>query len=657
MGENHIIVDGVLLDDNNTQFFYAAKMVLETESPIIYLTGKAGTGKTTFLKYICQCYTQNLVVLAPTGIAAVNAGGQTIHSFFKLGFSPYLPEDAKLQKETIYDTFKYRKDKVEIIKKLSLIIIDEISMVRCDILDAINKILQTYRKQPNKPFGGVRMLLIGDTFQLPPITKSNEWNILKEHYRSPYFFNSKVYENSKPFYIQLEIPYRQTELEFLSILDKIRINNISESDLNQLNSRVLSIKNKTSLEEEPILLAPINYTVDKHNTEKFEQLTTDIINFPAIIQGDFPSSSYPVEKDLRLRIGAQVMIVKNYWNSKTGNFEYYNGNIGIIQNIENDQIQIGLKDKRVRVEKTTWENLEYHLIEKNNGEKSIEKITKGTFTQFPIKLAWAITINKSQGLTFDSLNADLSGCFNYGQVYVALSRCKRLNGLYLQTPITKDAIKTDPRILEFAETQTPQTLIIKEIEKSKADNLYKQCRYEFEEGNISEALKTLENAVKVRDDRDTPLFHKYLNIILYKSKHYKQQALTFHEENKKLQEKLNTLMADKQNMIIAQDYTCKEFENQILTLKNKNNFLNHQLQEIKDKLKTNELETVNLKNNLQTQILIFEQQTNMKDQKIATLIEEKIKCANYWEEKNKFLKTEIERLNSITWWQKLRGKK
>lgn len=665
-------VSGIKLDPTNTTFFNAAKLVLETDKPLIYLTGKAGTGKTTFLKYIVSQYKENKIVLAPTGLAAVNAGGQTIHSFFKLDYSPHLPDDSKFQKTHIYDWLKYNQAKRDLINSLSLIIIDEISMVRCDILDAIDRILQVYRNN-NKPFGGVRMLLIGDTFQLAPIAKNPEWDILKEAYPNTYFFSSKAYEKSSPFYIQLDKPYRQTEKEFLSLLDKIRINAISNEELNDLNSKVTKGNNQV-IPKTSIILSPRNYSVDKYNYENFNRLNGEEHDFPAKIIGDFPVQQYPAEKDLKIKIGAQVMITKNNWDRHNNKFIYYNGNIGTVREIGNDKIKIELNDQNtVEVEKVTWENIEYKLIQED-GKRTIESTVKGTFTQFPLKLAWAVSIHKSQGMTFDSIYADLEECFGYGQVYVALSRCRHLNGLHLMSPIKRNAITTDPAVLAFAETQTPDTLLVQEIEKNKADKLYKQCREELKEGKVLKALETFNEAIGVRDDRDTPTFHKYCNTVLHSFKHYKELAASLHQKRKELQAKLNELdveLEDVKNKLNASQEELARTQGKLQTaITEKNNEhkdFSEQVATLNEKITSTQLayeQQISLKEQI---ISMKEQSIHLLNQKIEDqanlikkeeqMIENGLKQVKDLNAENQNLKTEIERLRNITWWQKLKGKK
>lgn len=683
-------------DIDNKAFFNASRIVLETEQPLMYLTGKAGTGKTTFLKYISINYDKNHVILAPTGLAAVNAGGQTIHSFFKLGFTPYLPDDNKLQKEHIKATFKYNQIKIDMIRNLSLIIIDEISMVRCDILDIIDLILRTYRKS-DKPFGGVRMLLIGDTFQLPPIAKSDEWNILQKFYATPYFFSSKVYENTEPIYIELNKHYRQTETEFLNLLDKIRINDLNEEDFKLLDLRVLPpVKNKYG--EEPILLAPTNYVVNMHNEKKFNELNTEVHTISASISGTYPEAMYPVDKDLQLRVGAQVMIVKNNWDKQTGTFEYYNGNIGVIHRIGHFTIEIKLDDRIVVVEKATWENSEYSLKEKEipidetatrfKKQLVVERVVKGTFEQYPIKLAWAISINKSQGMTFDRINADLSECFAFGQVYVALSRCRSLNGVYLQSAIPRTAIKTDPRVLTFAETQTPDTLVIEKIERGKADKLYKSCRLEVNKGNYLEALNLFEEAIKIRNDRDTEGFRRYISLLGKQAVHYKEQAYLFFKQRLEVQQKLNSIRTESLEKETSLNVLKEQSSLKLIEANANIASLNKQVDRLEEKLEEKDKEIMSSRVDMQAQKIVWErekeeqvhqlekakanynslateakaviktietmtQQLKESNETILQLKEQKEEQAV----KIKQLEVELARVKNLTWWQKLIGKK
>jgi len=325
-------IDNIELDETNVEFNYAAEFVKQTDK-LVYLTGKAGTGKTTFLKYLRETTTKNTVILAPTGVAAINAGGQTIHSFFQIKPSIYVPNDKRLRtrvdvydsdKSTVYDHFKYSKEQFEIIKGLELLIIDEISMVRCDLLDVVDRLLRVFRKREKEPFGGVQVILIGDTFQLPPIASFDQWEILKDYYKSPFFFSSKVILDKKPIYIELKKIYRQNEQEFIDLLNKVRINQVSTNELNLLNSKY----NPTftpNVNLNYITLATHNKIVESTNLTKLAELTTELKHFEANVLGTFPDNIMPTDRILQLKEGAQVMFIKNDRGKR-----YYNGTIAKI---------------------------------------------------------------------------------------------------------------------------------------------------------------------------------------------------------------------------------------------------------------------------------------------------------------------------------------
>lgn len=695
--------------DYSPEFSNAAKLVLETDKPLIYLTGKAGTGKTTFLKYIVSQYKENLVVLAPTGKAAVNAGGQTIHSFFKLDFNPHLPSDSIFSSANIYGRLKYNNNKRQLLENLSLIIIDEVSMVRCDVLDAIDKILRVFRKN-NVPFGGVRMLLIGDVFQLPPVA-SNVWNILKQEYDSPYFFASKAYKSCSSVYIELKKPYRQQEKEFLSLLDKIRVGNISEEELNAFNSKVVITNKKLEQNKDKpsIFLAPRTYMIDQYNDAEFSKLQSETHEFKAGIIGDFSDKSYPVDVNLKLKIGAQVMIMKNCWDSTTQSFVYYNGNIGIVKEIKAGSIVVELTDgdfagRIVEVEKAGWDNIEYRLVEKEEEQNGIKKITKtvetvvkGTFIQYPLKLAWAVSIHKSQGMTFDNIYADLSECFDYGQVYVALSRCRRLNGVHLLAPIKLDTIKIDSKVLDFANTETPSTLIVQEIEGSKADKLYKQCREELKNGLILEALATLEEAIQVRDDRDTPAFKKYCRVVHALFNHYKHLASSLqdkvgllkdqvnemestikekeqiHEDDALQMQNLQEQVADLKEQLLDANTLCESRNQKIEELKWVVGKKEEANKEKEQQIQDYRLQISDLDKQRSVAEVLHKGQMELKAQEISQLnkkVEEQVDALKHEKMMNESnalkireletdkmkLQMEIDRLNNMTWWQKLRNK-
>lgn len=439
------IIDGVILDNSNKEFYEAIQAVSEYDG-IIYLTGRAGTGKTTFLKYIKTVFKENTVILAPTGVAAMNAGGQTIHSFFHLPLSIFLPDDSRFKTKREYegqeifgDVFHFNDEQINIIKSLKLLIIDEVSMVRCDILDAIDKILRIVRKKKRKLFGGVKLLLIGDVFQLPPIIKNDEWEILNKFYKSPFFFDSTAIRKGGLKYIELVKIYRQSDSQFITLLNHIRTNNLSQEDFNALN---LKFDPCFKEDEQYITLSTHNAIVEKINYTKLAALNTPQVEYEAIISGDFPKPFWPTERILTLKVGAKVMFLKNDALGR-----YYNGSIGTVKELHENNIAIDIPNGNiVQLYMDKWENRVYSW---NKTRRSINEDVIGYFCQFPIKLAWAITVHKSQGLTFEKVIADISQSFSPGQVYVALSRCKSLDGLVLKTLIPRHAIKTDPRVIKF----------------------------------------------------------------------------------------------------------------------------------------------------------------------------------------------------------------
>ena len=415
--------DQFRLDESNAEFRYATEFVLHTNR-MLYLTGKAGTGKTTFLRLLKQITNKNMVVLAPTGVAAVNAGGQTIHSFFNIKPSVYVPGDKRLRvrvpaddpdKSVINDHFRYHRDKLEIIRGLELLVIDEISMVRCDLLDVIDRLLRVFRKREFTPFGGVQVVLIGDTFQLPPIVNHDDWNILGQFYKSPFFFSARVMQDQKPVYIELKKIYRQTDQDFIDLLNRIRINQLKDEDLRLLNSRYLHGFTPTE-EEDYIILATHNRMVEETNERRLREIDEPVFRFEAVGGGTFPEGSYPADSILKLKEGAQVMFLRNDRNRR-----YYNGKIGHVVEISDEGLFVELPEGDIiNVEREEWANIRYSWDSK---ESKVVEEAIGSFVQYPLKLAWAITVHKSQGLTFEKIIADLEEAFAPGQVYVALSRC------------------------------------------------------------------------------------------------------------------------------------------------------------------------------------------------------------------------------------------
>ena len=407
----------------------------------IFLTGKAGTGKTTFLRGLAANPTKRMVILAPTGVAAINAGGQTIHSFFQLEFGPQMPNSNVLQYQ------KMSAVKLKIIRSLELLVIDEISMVRADLLDAVDAVLRRVRRN-EKPFGGVQVLMIGDIHQLAPVAKEEEWALLRDYYKSVYFFDSHVLTKTPYCCIELDHIYRQEDKTFIDILNKVRNNRLDPESLAILNSHY-----HPDFEPDEdagyITLMTHNRQVDEINESKLNALKTKPLKFTAKVFGNFPETSYPTKSELELKIGAQVMFVKN---DPSPEKMYFNGKIGrIVSYDEESGLEVRCGDEVIEVKPVTWSNFEYRI---NEETKEIEEKEVGNFTQIPLKLAWAITIHKSQGLTFDKLILDASLAFAHGQVYVALSRCTSLGGLVLKAKLSQSGLFNDLTINQFV-TELP----------------------------------------------------------------------------------------------------------------------------------------------------------------------------------------------------------
>ncbi len=406
----------------------------------IFLTGKAGTGKTTFLHRVKKECIKRAVVVAPTGVAAINAKGMTIHSFFQLPFGPYLPG----QKNDPRQQRRFSKDKRNLIKSLDLLIIDEISMVRADLLDGIDEVLRRY-KNPTEPFGGVQLLMIGDLHQLPPVVKHEEWHLLKDHYSTAYFFGSLALQKTNPITIQLQHIYRQSDTTFINLLNKVRDNQIDQEVLEKLNSRFID-NFKPADDEGYITLTSHNNTANTINKEKLNSLPGKSFQFKAKIDGDFPPHTFPTDDKLEFKVGAQVLFIKNDISHEK---LYYNGKIGQITRIKPNEIYVKCPTDidEIKVTSVDWENVKYTL---NEGTKEVDEDVVGTFSQFPLKLAWAITIHKSQGLTFERVIIDAKSAFAHGQVYVALSRCTSFEGIVLRSQIAYSSVKTDSVVKNYS---------------------------------------------------------------------------------------------------------------------------------------------------------------------------------------------------------------
>ena len=519
------------LDTNNKEFQDALQLITHTRQSV-FLTGKAGTGKSTFLKYICNHTKKKYVVLAPTGIAAINAGGVTLHSFFRLPFRPMLPDDPDLSLShgRIFEFFKYPKEKRKIIAEVDLIIIDEISMVRADIIDCVDRILRVYSGNMRLPFGGKQLLFVGDVFQLEPVVPSDQKEILSLFYASPFFFSARVFKDINLVPIELQKVYRQTDSVFINILDRIRNNAARKQELDTLNGRYFPSFEPQN-EDMYITLATRRDQVDFINEKKLAELPGEEYVSVGKIEGDFPESSLPTQLNLSIKEQAQVIFIDNDYERR-----WVNGTIGMVSGIdENGNVYVLLESGVEHlVEPTSWRNYKYKYNEK---EKRIEEEIVGTFEQLPIRLAWAITVHKSQGLTFSRVVVDLTGgVFAGGQTYVALSRCTSLEGLVLKSKISSRDIFIRKEIVEFSQIFNNQALIEKSIKESEAELQYGRAAQGFRQGNMQEAVEAFAAAVSKRNELDNPMVQRLLRLKLQALNSQKAQIKALREELHSLRE-------------------------------------------------------------------------------------------------------------------------
>lgn len=487
---------------------------IENTGTHLFLTGKAGTGKTTFLRKLKRESPKRMVVIAPTGIAAINAGGVTIHSFFQIPFAPYVPESSFSTNGQATYHFRFGKEKINIIRSMDLLVIDEISMVRADLLDAVDEMLRRYRDR-HKPFGGVQLLMIGDLQQLAPVVKDEEWQMLKKYYDTPYFFSSRALKQTEYCTIELKTVYRQSDGAFLDLLNRIRENHCDPQVLEALNRRYLP-DFQPRKEEGYIRLVTHNYQAQRINNYELEQLPGRSYAFRATIDGKFPEYSYPTDELLELKKGAQVMFVKN---DSSGEHRYYNGMIGEVTDLSADSIEVRAKDSTAAflLQEEEWANAKYVLDEES---KEIVEDIEGTFRQFPLKLAWAITIHKSQGLTFERAIIDASSSFAHGQTYVALSRCKTLEGLVLSAPLSAKAVISDRAVDRFTEEARRN-----EPDEDRFHSLQRTYFHELLSGlfDFRPLEQSLQRYVRLIDEHLYKLYPKQLAA-------YKAEAERFHEK-------------------------------------------------------------------------------------------------------------------------------
>lgn len=507
---DHISVENIDVENSELQ---NALQIIQFTRRSLFLTGKAGTGKSTFLRYIAATTKKKHIILAPTGIAAINAGGSTLHSFFKLPFHPLLPNDSRYNARNIRDTLKYNSEKRKLLREIDLIIIDEISMVRADIIDFIDKVLRIYNRNMREPFGGKQLLLVGDIYQLEPVLKEEDRQLLRPFYPSSFFFDAKVFQQFQLVSIELTKVYRQTDPMFINILDHIRTSKIEKSDLIQLNQRVGATLD-TEDSQLAITLSTRRDTVDYINEKHLKELPGDPTIFHGNIEGEFPQNSLPTPIELEMKTGAQILFIRNDKEK-----QWVNGTLGTVTGFgdEEDGIIYVRTENGIDcdVKREVWENMKYTFNEK---EQKIEEQEIGTYTQFPLRLAWAITVHKSQGLTFNNVKIDFTGgVFAGGQTYVALSRCTSLEGITLKEPIRKDEIFVRPEVQNFSRNYNNQSIISSAIMQSKADKEYYEAVLSFEEGDMQQALNSFFLAIHSRYDIEKPaskrLIRRKLNII------------------------------------------------------------------------------------------------------------------------------------------------
>lgn len=517
-----------------------ALQIIQFTRRSLFLTGKAGTGKSTFLRHIAATTKKKNIILAPTGIAAINVGGSTLHSFFKLPFHPLLPTDSRYSPRNIRETLKYNTEKINILREVELIIIDEVSMVRADIIDFIDKVLRIYNRNMREPFGGKQLLLVGDIYQLEPVVREEDRKLLSPFYPDNFFFDAKIFQQMQLVSIELKKVYRQTDPVFIDILDHIRTSQIRTTDLALLNKRVGAELN-TGDSKLSITLSTRRDTVDYINQQQLDLLPGEATLFRGSIEGDFPESSLPTPIELYLKTGAQIIFIKNDTDHR-----WVNGTLGTVIGFDDDdEPKIFVRTEEgddVLVEPAAWSNMRYHF---NDKEKKIEEEEIGRYLQYPIRLAWAITVHKSQGLTFKQVNIDFTGgVFAGGQTYVALSRCTSLEGIRLQEPLRASEVFVRNEVKQFARNYNNQGVIHSALQQSQADKQYWDAIQAFDRGDMQQALDNFFLAIHSRYDIEKPTARRLIRRKLSIINSLKEENNRLKEEKKKQEEFLKTLSTE-----------------------------------------------------------------------------------------------------------------
>lgn len=537
-----------VIDLDNPEFQQIWKLISYTRQSV-FMTGKAGTGKSTFLRYITSHTKKKHIILAPTGIAAVNVGGSTLHSFFRIPLKPILPDDPDFAIKRIRERMKYPSSLIKAIRNLELIVIDEISMVRADIIDFIDKLLRVYSGNMREPFGGKQLLLVGDVFQLEPVVTIDARDLLRRYYPNLYFFSAMAFERIGIVSVELRKIYRQSDDSFISLLDRIRVGAPSLTDLRVLNSRVSPSSEAADDDRNFVMtLATQRDMVDAINSRRLERIPSPEIVYEGLVEGNFPESSMPTPRLLSVKAGAQIVFIRNDREHR-----WVNGTLGKVIEATPELIRIELEDGAVHVvEPERWANIRYDY---NDETHRIDEIELGSYTQYPVRLAWALTIHKSQGLTFSNVVIDLGrGAFSSGQTYVALSRCRSIEGLTLRTTLNARDIFVNPAITEFSRNFNNPALLDRAIKIAQADDFYHRASKLWDNGSVSEAVNLFCKAVSARNELSSPAIVRLLKHKMNKVNEMADEISRLKSEVESRQKLLDSI-ADE---FVTMGYACLE---------------------------------------------------------------------------------------------------